>query len=81
MPINCPINIEGSCKGCRNFTDDSCWWHTPHMPIVELLTIDEKLELIDAKLTELEAPHQIIKYEKPILKKDTRNRLVTKDVL
>ena len=63
MPHNCPRGTEGSCEGCRHNTDDRCYEFFPSIPIIELLTIDERM----ARLEEAPKP-VIIETKKPIPK-------------
>ena len=55
MPINCPIPLEGSCEGCFRCNGDTCTWHSPPMPLRDILTPHERIDMLAAKVTTLEA--------------------------
>lgn len=60
MPLNCPLNLDGLCDGCRYLWRDprqhlekTCNWHSPPMPLAELLTTDERLQKLESLFEDL----------------------------
>jgi len=54
MPINCPLNIDGSCEGCRNLYEGKCYWFFPSREIKDILTTQEQLAVLNRRVKELE---------------------------
>ena len=49
MPIDCPKGIDGTCVGCLELWEDNCCWFFPKMPLRDLLTNGERLEMLETK--------------------------------
>ena len=47
MPKHCPEHHWYACTECRNLHDGKCYYHTTATPIVDILTIEERVELLE----------------------------------
>ncbi len=79
MPINCPLNIDGTCGehhtmiACPKLGEDEgikvCRWFFERMPITEILTIEERLELVENNREIIEVHRH---YHQPYKKEKTK---------
>ena len=54
MPLNCPLCYLDECRGCRHFTENKCYSSLPARSVSEILTIEERLELLEKSPPESE---------------------------
>ena len=51
MPVNCPAPFDGSCEGCpKRSIDDTCLWYHPPIPLSEILTPHERIDMLQVEL-------------------------------
>lgn len=50
MPVNCPIPLAGLCTGCFKNVDDKCAWFFPWRSLREILTPDERIDMLEEKI-------------------------------
>jgi len=47
MPKHCPEHHWYACTECHNLHDGKCYYYTPVIPIVDILTIEERVEILE----------------------------------
>ena len=57
MPLNCPLDfgLSRDCTECSYQFEDKCYACKPHQPIIEILTIDERLTRLESQQTKTES--------------------------
>lgn len=51
--MNCPLYLD-TCEGCNKKWDDCCGWFFPSRPLREILTLDERINILEARLDKLD---------------------------
>ena len=71
MPLNCPLPFGETrqCQGCRYCTSGKCWWFFPALDLTEILTVQERLAVLEELIQSSEKPKLEVgqPYKKPKL--------------